>query len=99
MGIETLTEQLAQFNPALAQAMQENIWIFPLFIFGIVMKITFYPWALYKAAVRKQKGWFIALFICFLFLNDMGLVPIIYLFINRERKETKPQKASVKKKL
>ena len=99
MVMENLINQISQINPALAQAMQENIWIFPLFILGMVMKLIFYPWALYKAAERKQKAWFVILFIGFLFLNDLGLLAILYLTFNRNKKETKPQKTSVKKKL
>jgi len=38
--------------------------------------------ALYKSGKNEQKGWFITMLI----LNTMGILPIIYLIINRRKK-------------
>lgn len=35
---------------------------------------------LYKSAQREQKGWFVALLI----INSLGLLPIIYLIMNKD---------------
>jgi hypothetical protein len=41
-------------------------------------------WALWRAARREEKGWFIVLLI----LNTMGILPIIYLvFFSKNKKK------------
>ena len=49
------------------------------------MKVIFYPIAMYAAAKKEKKGWFIVLFVCFLFLNDYAILPILYLILNRKK--------------
>lgn len=53
---------------------------------------------LYRSARKSQRGWFIALLI----VNSLGLLPLVYLIINKDKKgqasETKPTpKKSTKK--
>lgn len=38
--------------------------------------------ALWKAALAKQKAWFVAL----LFVNSLGILPAIYLLLNRKNR-------------
>lgn len=92
MAIDNITSQIASINPKLAEAMNNSPWIFPVIIAQLIMKLVFYPWALYKAAERKQKTWFIVLMIAFIGLNDFGLLPILYLIINKDKKQISPKK-------
>lgn len=85
MSTLNLSQQISDLNPALASAIQTYPGIVPLIILQIVMKLIFYPIALYFAAKKQQKTWFVVLFICMLFLNDFGILPILYLILNREK--------------
>jgi len=87
-----LTEQIAQINPALADAISKNAWFLPLLISQIIMKLAFYPVAIYLSAKRQQKAWFVILFIGLVILNDFGLLAILYLIFNREKKHTKKKR-------
>lgn len=60
--------------------------IIALLVFSIIWKMVWYALALYKSSSKKQKPWFVVLFICMLILNDLGLLAILYLIFNRERK-------------
>ena len=46
-----------------------------LILFDFVLKL----FALWKAARKKQLGWFI----CLAFLNTCGILPAIYLFLDK----------------
>ena len=81
-----------------------------LVLIGIILitiwKLTWYGLALYKAIEKKHKAWFTILFVFTFVLNDLGIVPIVYLLLNKEKKEKKSKlvksvvkKKSVKKKL
>jgi hypothetical protein len=63
-------------------ALEFPTWGIPIAIlaFGILILKGF---ALYKAARNKNDGWFWAI----LLLNTFGLLPGIYLFINRKKKQ------------
>jgi methionyl-tRNA synthetase len=57
--------------------------------FGIVGAIALWSalwklFALYRAASRGDKGWFVALF----FLNTVGILEIVYLFVISPRKKS-----------
>ncbi len=97
MAYEEIISKLAEINPALASAIQKSPWILPTVVVQIIMKLIFYPIALYTSAKKHQKAWFVALLICFLFLNDFGLLPILYLVLNKETKATKIEKSKKKK--
>ncbi|MDP3026247.1 MAG: DUF5652 family protein [Nanoarchaeota archaeon] len=61
-----------------------------LAIVVLVFKLFWYGLALYKTVERKQKGWFIALFILALApISELGIIAIIYLLIYREKKSKK----------
>ncbi|HLC87544.1 MAG TPA: DUF5652 family protein [Patescibacteria group bacterium] len=59
--------------------MQQNLWIFALLA---VWEIVWKGMALWRAAKLNQKYWFIALIL----INTVGVLPIIYLLIQKERK-------------
>ena len=56
-------------------------WIFGL-IFIILWEMFWKGIALWKSGSRKQKGWFVAIFL----FNTLGILPIIYLLIYRGEK-------------
>lgn len=56
-----------------------GIFLLPLLIWGIAWK----GWALWKAARENSKVWFIAL----LFINTVGILDILYIFVFSSKKE------------
>ncbi len=48
----------------------------------LVWSMFWKGWGLWRAGNRKEKGWFIAMFI----LNTLGILPIIYIYITRPKK-------------
>lgn len=64
-------------------------WINPFGLFGFLIPFAIFDlilrgFALWKAARKDQNIWFIALLV----VNSMGILPIIYLIINRDQPET-----------
>ncbi|MFA6437064.1 MAG: DUF5652 family protein [Candidatus Paceibacterota bacterium] len=62
--------------------MTNNWWIMILLALWII------PWkgaALWKAARRNEKWWFVAL----LLINTLGLLEILYIFVFSKKKESK----------
>lgn len=53
-------------------------WIWPLLIIDLVLK----GFALWKSAKNNQQAWFVVLLI----LNTAGILPAIYLLINKGKK-------------
>lgn len=60
----------------------------PFVLLDLVLK----GFALWKSAKKEQNVWFIALLI----VNSMGILPLIYLLLNRDPKEA-PKKAKKSK--
>jgi hypothetical protein len=56
-----------------------NLFLIPLVIFDLVLR----GFALWRAAKNNQNIWFIALLI----VNSAGILPLIYLVLNREQVE------------
>ena len=81
--MQNLTEQLMLINPTIAAAIQQNPWLLPIIALQLILKVIFYPIALYASAKRQSKVWFIVFFIAFLFLNDFAIFPILYLIFLR----------------
>jgi hypothetical protein len=102
MTNQELISQISQLNPALASAIQQSPLVLPLLILELILKLIFYPIALYTAGKNTQKAWFVVLFICFLLLNDMAILPILYLIFNRrmlKQNQLNSKISSKKKKL
>lgn len=57
-----------------------KFWLLPLATWELVWKGL----ALWRAARRNENGWFIAILV----LNTLGILPIIYLLIKPEQKNT-----------
>lgn len=62
--------------------------LIPFAIFDLVLR----GFALWKSARKDQNVWFIALLV----VNSMGILPLIYLILNRDQKEA-PKKAKKSK--
>ncbi|OGJ21099.1 hypothetical protein A3K73_08335 [Candidatus Pacearchaeota archaeon RBG_13_36_9] len=58
-------------------------WLIILIVI-IIWKLVWYGLALYKSLERKQIVWFTVLFVCTFILNDLGLIAIIYLLLNKD---------------
>lgn len=81
MGLQNLN--LTGLNQQLDLVIQQNPWILPVLFVIAIWKITWYGIALFYAAQRKQKIWFAALLACAFFLNDLGIVAIVYVFVSK----------------
>ncbi|MEA4983014.1 MAG: DUF5652 family protein [Paludibacter sp.] len=61
----------------------EFMWFIPLiivlFIWDAVLKLL----AMWKAAQRKELLWFVLIAI----INTIGILPLIYLIVNKDKKE------------
>ena len=66
-----------------------NLLLIPMIIFDLVLR----GFALWKSARNSQNVWFIFLLI----VNSMGILPCIYLILNRDIK-TESKKTSNRKK-
>lgn len=49
----------------------------------VALELVLKGFALWKAAKKDQNVWFIALLV----INSMGILPLIYLVLNRDQKE------------
>lgn len=61
--------------------------IFPLLIVSMIWSLIWKGWALWLAARRKEKVWFIILLI----VNSIGILEIIYIFAIAKQKDSKKQ--------
>jgi len=65
---------------------------FGLMVPFIILDLILRGYSLWKSAKKDQNIWFIALLV----VNSMGILPLIYLILNRDQKEA-PKKAKGKK--
>jgi Family of unknown function (DUF5652) len=54
------------------------VWIIPLVVWELAWKGV----ALWRAGQNNQKGWFVAL----LLINSAGILPIVYLLLNKAKR-------------
>lgn len=60
-----------------------KLWFFVLVVWTLAWKGV----ALYKAARREDKGWFVALLV----INTLGIVEILYVYIVSQRPSKAPK--------
>jgi len=84
-----LSELNSQIN---AWALAHPKLILIIIIAVTIWKLAWYSVALFKAIDKKQKIWFSVLFVGAFVLNDLGILPMIYLVLNR-KKESKDKRA------
>jgi hypothetical protein len=58
----------------------------------MVWKLVWYGLAIYKTIEKKQKTWFVILFISAFVFGDLGLLAIIYLLLNKNPRKKKTKK-------
>lgn len=66
----------------LAQTLNELRWLFYL---AIVWELLWKGFALWKAARNGQRNWYIAILV----VNSLGILPIIYLIIDKVKSNKK----------
>jgi len=69
-----------------------------LIIAIMIWKLIWYGLALYKSVQKQQKRWFVVLFVAAFVLNDLGILAIIYLILNKKKKGSSKAKKKPKKK-
>lgn len=81
MALENLTLASSQIETYL----QQNPWLLFALILILIWKLIWYGIAIYRSIELKQKTWFVVLFVCAFILNDLGLLPILYLIFNKPK--------------
>ena len=71
-----------------------------LILITLIWKLIWYGLAIYKSVHKKQKRWFVVLFVSAFVLNDLGILAMIYLVLNKKKINSKKpiKKVSKKKK-
>ncbi|WP_127845148.1 DUF5652 family protein [Psychroflexus aestuariivivens] len=72
-----------EFN--ISSFIEEYTWLFGILLFLVLVDAVLKIITLWKSARRKQLVWFIFLAL----VNSLGILPIIYLIINRNKEEFK----------
>ena len=62
----------------------------------LIWKLIWYGFAIYKSVQKKQKRWFVILFVSAFVLNDLGILAIVYLILNKKKTDSKISKKSKK---
>jgi hypothetical protein len=61
----------------------EFMWFIPLIVLLVLWELTLKLLGMWKAARRKELLWFLLIAI----INTAGILPLIYLIINKDKKE------------
>ena len=64
-------------------------WLLALIILALIWKLIWYGLAIYKSLEKKDKSWFVVLFVAAFVLNDLGILAIVYLFIKKKKPASK----------
>jgi hypothetical protein len=70
-----------KFMEELQQSIAAHAWLLPVLIILILWDIVWKLTAMWKAARNNQLAWYILI----IMLNTVGILPIIYLLINKKR--------------
>ena len=85
-------ENFNLINSQIESFMNANSWVIYVILVVLIWKLVWYGLAIYSSFWKKQKAWFVALFVCAFVLNDLGLLAILYLVFNRDKKALKKKK-------
>lgn len=80
-------ENLSLVNSQIETFVQQNPWLLYVLVFVLLWKLIWYGLAIYRAIELKHKTWFVVLFVCAFLLNDLGLLPILYIVLNKSPKK------------
>ena len=61
------------------------VWIIPLLVILFIWEVVLKLLAMWKAAQRKELLWFILIAI----FNTLGILPLLYLIITKDKNEEK----------
>lgn len=61
------------------------VWIIPLFVVLFIWEVVLKLLAMWKAAQRKELLWFVLIAI----FNTLGILPLLYLIITKDKNEEK----------
>jgi Kef-type K+ transport system membrane component KefB len=81
MALQNLN--ITALNEQLDLLINQNPYLLPIIFLIAIWKISWYGVALYYAAKRQQKIWFVVLMACAFLLNDLGLLAIVYVFVSK----------------
>ena len=59
------------------------MWLIPLIVVLVIWELVLKLLAMWKAAQRKELLWFLVIAI----FNTVGILPLIYLIVNKDKKE------------
>lgn len=77
-----LSDSMNNVDPLAAYMISNMVWfMIPLMIWELVWKGV----ALWKSARNSHKYWFVAILI----LNTAGILPIVYILLNKDKKARK----------
>lgn len=79
-------ENMSLINSQISAVMQQNPWLMAVIVLVLIWKLIWYGFAIYRSIELKSKTWFVVLFVCAFVLNDLGLLPILYLILNKPAK-------------
>lgn len=83
---------ITSINEQTLALMESNPWLMYVIIAILIWKLVWYGLALWKTIKKEQKVWFVVLFTAAFVLNDLGILPIIYLIIHRDKKTSAKKK-------
>lgn len=63
------------------QTAQMMLWLMPVIFILVVWELVWKLIAMWKAAHNNEKVWFI----CIALINTLGILPIIYILINKNK--------------
>ena len=59
-------------------------WLLPLLIFLVIWELLWKIIAMWKAARNNEMAWFI----CIALINTLGILPIVYIIMDRKKKSS-----------
>lgn len=59
-------------------------WLIPVIVIVSIWDVVWKLIAMWRAAQNKHPAWFICIFI----FNTIGILPIIYILLNKEKQES-----------
>lgn len=64
------------------QLIASHVWVLPIFIILIIWDVLWKLIAMWKSARNNQPGWYI----CIIVFNTVGILPIIYILLQRKKR-------------
>jgi hypothetical protein len=78
------------------QSIVSNPWILAIFLITTAWKFAWYGLALWNTVENKKKYHFMIFFALMMVINDLGIIPIIYLLLDRYKAKNGPARTKKK---